>query len=260
MTATGFRPNRSYQAGATGLCVVLVLGGLLAAQTPDSGKGDADDLARGKRILERAQRAMGGAEKLVAVKDATHKLEVALEPAAGGYRMRQVSTFVVPDHIRQEQETPSGAMKFYCDGKSGWLATPQGVQTMPAAVLKLAKGVIFRQPFTLMLSDRQTSRSVRAVSDHAVKISTADGQSVLIEFDPATGLPARQLYTESGANGSPAERVEIFSDWRDTGGIKMPFKAVQLENGVKMVEVTVSEYSLNTGITAEALSQRPEKE
>jgi hypothetical protein len=244
----------------TSLCVVVVLRGLLAAQTPDLGKGDVDGLVRAKRILERAQQAMGGTEKLAAVKDATHKMEVALEPAAGGYKMSQVSTFLVPDQIRQEQETPFGSKRYYSDGNSGWLGTPQGVQSMPPEVLKRAKGVIFRQLFTLMLSGREASRSVKAVSDHAVKISTADGQSVLIEFDPATGLPARQHYTESGANGSPAERVEIFSDWRDAGGIKIPYRAVQLENGVKMLELTISEYSLNTGITALALSLRPAKE
>jgi len=248
------------QGAARALCVVVVLQGLLAAQAPDLGKGDVDGVVRGKRLLERAQQAMGGAERLAAVKDATHKMEIALEPAAGGYKMRQVSTFVAPDQIRQEQETPFGTMKFYSDGNSGWLATPQGVEAMPAGVLKLAKGVIFRQLFTLMLSAGDASRSVKAVSDHDVKISMADGQSVLVEFDPATGLPARQLYTESGATGSPAERVEIFSDWRDAGGIKMPYGAVQLENGIKMLEVTVSEYRLNTGITPQALSQRPVKE
>jgi hypothetical protein len=128
---------------------------------------------------------------------------------------------------------------------------------MPADVLRGAKGVIFRQPATLLLSGRDASRSVKAIGDNAVEISTTDGLSVRLEFDPATGLLARQFYTETSANGSPRERVEEFSDWRDVGGVKMPFKAAQRENGAKTLELIVSEYKINSGLTAEQLSRKP---
>jgi hypothetical protein len=116
------------------------------------------------------------------------------------------------------------------------MSTPQGVQPMPADVLRAAKGVIFRQTATLLLSDRDASRSVKAIGDNTVEISTADGLSVRLEFDPATGLLARHLYTETGANGSPSERVEELSDWRDVGGVKMYFKGALRENGAKMLQ------------------------
>jgi outer membrane lipoprotein-sorting protein len=216
----------------------------------------AESLARGEQILQRAQQAMGGAEKLAAVKDVIHAMKVALEPAAGGFEIKQVSLYVAPGQIRQEQDTPFGKVTVYSDGKSGWFATAKGVQPMPADILKQAQGVVFRQPSRLILSDRDPSRSVKAVRGDAVEISTADGQSVLIEFDSVTGLPARQIYTEASASG-PVERAEIFSDWRDVDGIKMPYKAVQQENGTKRLEVTVSEYRINSGISAEQLSKRP---
>src|SRR5215813_7900779 len=138
-------------------------------------------------------------------------MEVALEPAAGGFKMKQTSLFVAPDHIRFEQELPFGNVIYYSDGKAGWLSTPQGMQPIPADVLRAAKGVIFRQTATLLLSDRDTSRLVKAIGDNAVEISTTEGLSVRLEFDPATGLLARQLYTETSANGSPRERVEELS-------------------------------------------------
>ena len=40
-------------------------------------------------------------------------------------------------------------------------------------------------------------------------------------------------------------------------GIKLPFKAIQQENGMKMLEMTVSEYKINSGLTAAELSKRP---
>lgn len=239
------------------LFFVLVTGLLLAQDRAPKPVGEKDQLKQGKEILQRAQRAMGGAEKLAAVKDAMHKTEIAFEPAAGGFKMKQTSLFVAPDHIRYEQEDPSGKTIFYSDGKAGWMSIPQGVQPMPAEVLRAAKGVIFRQTATLLLSDRDTSRLVKAIGDNAVEISTTDGLSVRLEFDPATGLLARQLYTETSANGNPRERVEELSDWRDVGGVKMYFKGALRENGAKMLELIVSEWKINGGLTAEQLSRKP---
>jgi zinc protease len=220
-------------------------------------KSDAASLTRGKQLLQKAQLAMGGAEKLAAVKDATHTLELALEPAAGGFKVKQVSMYLAPGQLRQEQELPFGKVIVYSDGKTGWLSTPQGVQSMPAEVLRQVQGAIFREPTALMLSDRDASRTVNAVGDDAIEISTVDGLRVRIEFDPATGLPGRELYTEPGQNGAPAQTTDIFSDWREVAGIKLPFKEIQQENGVKMLEMTVSEHKFNSGLTAAELSKRP---
>jgi len=220
-------------------------------------KSDAASLTRGKQLLQKAQLAMGGAEKLAAVKDATHTLELALEPAAGGFKVKQVSMYLAPGQLRQEQELPFGKVIVYSDGKTGWLSTPQGVQSMPAEVLKQVQGAIFREPTALMLSDRDASRTVNAVGDDAIEISTVDGLRVRIEFDPATSLPGRELYTEPGQNGAPAQTTDIFSDWREVAGIKLPFKEIQQENGMKMLEMTVSEHKFNSGLTAAEVSKRP---
>ena len=239
------------------LFFVLVTGLLLAQDRAPKPVTEKDQLKQGKELLQRAQRALGGAEKLAAVKDAMHKMEIALEPAAGGFKVKQTSLFVAPNYIRHEQEDPSGKVIFYSDGKAGWMSTPQGVQPIPDDFLRSAKGVIFRQTATLLLSDRDASRLVKAIDDNAVEISTTDGLSVRLEFDPATGLLARQLYTETSANGSPRERVEELSNWRDVGGVKMYFKGALLENGAKMLELIVSEWKINSGLTAEQLSRKP---
>src|SRR5665213_2216652 len=201
----------------------------------ERSKADAGSLARGKQLLERAQQAMGGAEKLAAIKDATYTADIALEAAAGGIRLKLVNSYLAPDQLRQELNVPGAKIIEYSDGKSGFLSTPQGVQPMPAEALKQAQGELFREPYAVLLSDRDPSRTVNAVGENAVEISTANGGlKVKIEFDPANGLPARETYTEAGVTGAPAETTEIYSDWREVGGIKMPYKAIQLENGMKM--------------------------
>lgn len=215
-----------------------------------------ENASSGVQLLRRAQDAMGGAAQLAAVRDTMHVMEIALEPAAGGYNMKQVSRYVVPDQFRSEQETPFGRVVVYSDGKDGWISTPQGTTPLSAETLATARGVLFRQPTTLMLSDRDRSRSVRAVGIAAVEVSAADGETVRIDFDPATGLPLRQTYQTLGAGGRRVTRVETFSEWRDVDAVKLPFRAVQLEDGVKMLELVVSEYRVNTGLTAADLRQQ----
>ncbi|HEY6339927.1 MAG TPA: pitrilysin family protein [Bryobacteraceae bacterium] len=224
---------------------------------PAVAAGDAASQNRGKALLDRAAQAMGGADKLTAVRDSTQVLDLALDPAAGGMRMKQTNLFIAPATFRQEQEIqPIGKMVAYTDGKSGWLSTPQGVQNMNADILRQAQGELFRQMNALVLSSRDLSRTVNALNDHTVQISSADGQVVTLEFDPSTGLPSKQTYRQPGLGGG-AEVVESLSDWRETGGLKMPFKISMQQSGRKLGEATVSEYRFNTGLKTEDLSKKP---
>jgi hypothetical protein len=115
---------------------------------------------------------------------------------------------------------------------------------------------LFRQMGALALSGRDSSRTVNALNDHTVQISSADGQVVTLEFDPSTGLPSKQTYRQPGLGGG-VEVIESLSDWRETGGLKMPFKVSMQQNGRKLGEATVSEYRFNTGLQVEDLSKKP---
>jgi len=135
---------------------------------------------------------------------------------------------------------------------------PQGVMAMPPPVLRQVQGEIFREWFSLVLSDRDPSRTVNAVAPNVVEIATAEGENVRVEFDEVTGLPVRQIYKEAGMGGPPSEVKETYSDWREVDGIKLPFKAMIEQDGKKSGEAAVSEIKLNTGIKAEELSKKPE--
>jgi hypothetical protein len=217
---------------------------------------DAGSLAKGKQLLQRAQQAMGGAEKLAAVKDRTYVAEATVENPPG-LKIKVLNIYVAPDKVRQEQELPVGKIITYNDAKSGWLATPQGVQSMPGEILKQAQGELFRELFVVLLSDRDPSRVVNAIGENSVEISSPQGFSVKIDFDPATGLPARQTYSGEGQDGGPTTTTEIFSDWRESAGFQVPHKIVQQENGVKVLEVIVSEIKVNSGVSEPELSKRP---
>ncbi len=212
---------------------------------------------RGRNLLKRAQQAMGGADKLAAMKDFTESAEMTMSPTAGGMKMKQQIRWVAPGVLRQDQVLPIGTIIAYSDGKTGWLSMPQGLMPMPPPVLKQAQGEILRAWPTMLLSDRDPSRTVSADGQDSVRITTAGGQSVHLELD-AAGLPAHLAYSETGMGAAPSEVKETFSDWRDVDGVKLPFKVLMEQGGQKVGEVTITDIKLNTGLTPEDLSKKPE--
>jgi zinc protease len=224
---------------------------------PAAAKASPQSTAAGKQMLARMAQAMGGADKLAGIKDSTQVLETAMDASAGGLKLQQTVLYLAPNHFRQDQHLPFGTMVAYMDGKTGWLSSPQGVMMMSGEVLKQAQGESFHRIASLVVSDRDPSRTISAVDEHTVQVVSADGQTVRLEMDPGTGLPAKQIYQAPGIGGTTNEVVQTFSDWRPTAGFMMPYKSQLMQAGKKIADVTVSEYKFNSGITEAEISKKP---
>src|SRR5439155_23777493 len=129
----------------------------------DTATATPQSSAQGKQLLARMQQAMGGAEKLAAIKDGVQTLEMAMDPSSGGFKMKQTVRFLAPNHYRQEQELPFGKMIAYTNGSVGWLVSPQGGMPMTPEILTQAQGELFRRLIGLVASDRDPSRTVSAI-------------------------------------------------------------------------------------------------
>ncbi|MDQ6758855.1 MAG: insulinase family protein [Acidobacteriota bacterium] len=221
----------------------------------EATKSDSSTLDKGKQLLLRMQKALGGPEKLTSVKDADYRGTVAIQ-AGGGLKIQQHNRFLAPASLRQDIEAPFGKQSVYFDGQAGWVAGPQGAQPLPAPVVKQVRGELFRQLFSLGLSDRAADRTVNAVGESAIEISDKQGESVRIQLDPATGLPRVLTYDGAGA-ASPVKIEETYSDWRDVNGVKTPFKIVIQQDAKKFADVVIDEFKINSGLTSEVLSKKP---
>jgi zinc protease len=219
-------------------------------------QNDAASLAKGKALLVRVQRALGGADKLAAVKDLQFHADLEVFTPGATMKVKQTNSFVAPSTVRQDNELPFMKQSVYSDGTSGWLSGMQGVRNLTPPVLKQVRGEAFRQLASLALSDRDPDRTVSEVADGVLEISSKEGESVRITLDEKTGLPAKLNYQQSPAEGGSAVE-EIFSDWRDVDGLHLPFQWSVMQGGKKFAGVTVQDYKINSGLTAESLGKRP---
>ena len=220
-------------------------------------KADPVSMKRGRELLARVQQAMGGADKLASIKDSTVVAEVAIAaPQAQGMKIKQTAQWVAPDVMRQTQELPFGKIIAVWDGKAGWVQSPQGTMAMPPPVQKQVTGELFRLPFRLYLSDKDASRSISAVGENTFEVA-GSGEAVRIEVDVATGLPARISYQSIGMQGGPQQVVATYSDWREVGGLKVPYKVIIEQGGQKFAEGVVSDVKFNSGLTAEEVGKKP---
>jgi hypothetical protein len=230
--------------------IALLLAGLASGQRTESGAST---------MIRRAQESMGGAEKLGAIHDVIEIAETTFSPSAAGFKMELTSRWIVPDQLRLEMDTPFGKIVTFTDGRTGWQAGPQGTDPMGADEIKEeAQGELFRQLITLVLSDRDASRTITVAGDNAVSIASPSGQAARVEFDRATGRPARIQYRgHNAATGRPTEPTLILSEWRVTSGVLMPHRMLQEERGSWTLDTAISDYKFNSGLTKTALSKQP---
>ena len=179
------------------------------------------------------------------------------DPAAGGMQVKRDRPLDRSHLLPAGERLPAGKIAAYSDGQSGWIATPQGVRASGGAQLKQVQGDLFRLYFRLLLSDRIAGRTVNAIDDNTVEISDPDGQFARAAFDPETGLLKSVRYETVTVTGPPVPVEDNFSDFREVGGIKVPYKVTIVQGGHKFADVTVTDYQVNTGLKVEDLEKRP---
>jgi hypothetical protein len=221
-------------------------------------KADAADAEKGKELLARVQQAVGGADKLAAVKDMVEVAEFHLDPSARGTDMKRTDKWVAPSYFREDTQLPFGAISLYADGKTGWMANPKGSSPLPPEQMKPVRNKLLKLYFAMLLSDRLPGRAVSPAADGALDISDEEGDTVRLFIDGKTGLPAKVEYTTPSMGGMPATTIdETFDAFEEVNGIKAPKHISIVQDGHKYAEVTIESLKINTGLKPEDLNKKP---
>jgi zinc protease len=223
----------------------------------EAAPADAASLEKGRRLLQLVQKAVGGADKLAAVRDFTSVSTAAIQAGGSTLNANKTVRWMAPSHLRQDQEFPFGKTSSYYDGKTGWLATPQGTAPLQGPFLQQTQGDLFHIYFSLWLSDRNSNRTVNWVKNGVVEISDKQGNSLRLYIDEKTGLPLKESYQLPASGGPPSSVEEVYSGWKEVDGIRLPYKITIDREGNRMIDVNIEEIKLNSGLALEELSKQP---
>lgn len=202
-------------------------------------------IGKGRQMLARMQAAAGGVDKLAAIKDVVIEANSTL----GNMPVKQKVVMILPDKLRQEQTLPFGKVVVMFDGNAGVMIAPNapGPMPMPAEVQRQVRDEIFRNLFSLLLSDRIEGRTLNGLSDTEMEISDKEGRTVKMTLDPASGLPALLKFEMPGPQGTAAVET-VFKDWREVSGIKMPHLVEMMQGGRKAGESKYETVTINSGV------------
>ncbi len=215
------------------------------AATPES-------LEKGKSFLNKAVQAGGGWEAFKKIQNVWIKADLVQVTGMGEMTMAVEAALVYPDRSYQSITTPMGAMTMVLIGNDGWMKSPQGTMPLPEMMKKNLKENLFRDPVYLIsyatdvkyqYLGEKTFGEGKAIN----LLVTAKEGTFQLYLDTSTHLPRGVSYQTVGQQG-PINVQEVYSDYRDVDGIKLPFKMIATSDGKKISESTVKEMKANVPV------------
>ena len=206
----------------------------------------APDAPRPDVVLDKYIQALGGAERLAALKSYTAKgTSVGYGPESQSPRPVEIYA-VAPDRRATIIHTDSGDSTTVHDGSTAWFAAP----FRPVPVLELTgqdldgarlDGALgFPGGVKGALTKWRVGRPAFIDGKELVHVqgTTATGVTASLYFDPESGLLVRQLRFAESPVGRIPTQVD-YEDYRDVAGVKMPYKWTMTGiNGRDSFEIT----------------------
>ncbi len=219
----------------------------LAAATPEAA-------AKGKALLRASRAAMGGAA-LMGVKDFMVSATAVMTSPQGEISLKTESTMNLSGKMLNKIAAPMGEMSVGYDGQAAWMSMGGQTRDMPASQKGEIDSAIFRESIALLQDFEKPAYTVQALGPADVDGKPAElvavsdpqrGLQVKVYIDPANMIVMKRF--TAALMGPPAETDELYSDYHDVSGVKMPFKTVTKQGGKVRADVTVSEVKVNPAV------------
>ena len=224
---------------------------------PSAGPASPAASQQGRALIERAVAAMGGAAKVDGLTSYIEKATVVRKAPQGEIEMKMTLSLAPPDRLRAEMAAPMGTMTLVVGPSAAFMQTPQGARDLPPSARDDLAKTFVHMPVLLLRHRNDPAFKASAAGagkagETAVDLLLVEfkGETVTLGIEPGTGRVLTSEYKDEGPEGAPGTRVETFSDFRDVGGMSMPFKASSTFNGEASSTSTVDSISINAPIDA----------
>lgn len=199
-------------------------------------------------VIDNYLEAIGGRDLFAEVEDRT----TIMRGTAMGQNLTILVKQKIPAKLYQEIKVGEMKQNVYFDGERGMMIMGGNnieIEKKELEKLKVEATMnMLLDPEAYGLKISLTGvEQVDSIDCYVVKMVLPSGLRWQQYYSIETGLKLKEikeLHTEQGL----FEQESIYSDYRDVGGLKFPFKIVQ-NMGMQKVELNVSSIKLNSGIS-----------
>jgi len=201
--------------------------------------------------------ATGDEATVDAVKSLRFVASLTAMTPQGEMELKTTQIVQFPDRIRQDMQTPMGAITMVASPDDAFVSSPMGVQPLQGSrkeeLLKSGR----RMQIAILQARKSPDFSVRYAGGETIegvkcdKIAvTAGGETTVMAVDAGTGRLVRSSRQGAGPQGVPGEVVTFYSDYREASGLSLPYAAKQLFNGEELSSIHIHEIGVNEHIDA----------
>lgn len=233
--------------------VFLVFFPVLYAEEIPGQTGEKD----GKAIFQKVIAALGGQEEIAKIKNYYSEVELTYYL----YNPTRQNTFATqnyiqyPDKNRYIATTPKYTVLITADGNQGWLESPLDnnvFKPMQEKDIKAQLVPVRKDPFCIAQYMDRYGMKLQGEEEFAGKktivLSFTGPEDFNLYIDPQTYLPLGSRY-RAALIGAPEpdlqESEEIYSDYKEVNGVKIPFEIITNENGRLMIKAVTKKIEFN---------------
>ncbi len=193
-------------------------------------------------LLHKMQQALGGADKIAAIRDLDWTVRAATFDH-GGKVIGQVTKrtcWIRPNYLRLDQLGPGDTYVLYFDGTRGWEILPgsKRVVDLAGSELEFARKYLFGFKLNVWTADRAGGYTVTSPAANVIRFSV-NGYSDEITLDPRTWLPAEIL------------------EWTTVQGVRFPAHELHSHKGDGSADVRTETVKFNGGLDPRVLAAKP---
>jgi hypothetical protein len=242
-----------------------------AGEKKEAAKGDAaGDAASVAAVIDKAAEALGGKERLAAVKAATWSSKGTITIGGESAAFTATLTYQGHDRRRLEFETDFAGNPIKAvvvvNGEKAWRKLNGNVDELAGDELANERRTGWREwtPVAVVLlksppfkTEPAADADVKGNPAAAVKVTGPAGAPFTLYFDKATGLPVRQTARVTTLTGDEADEEITYADYKDFGGVKKATKVEMKHDGQKFLQSELTNFKVIDSPDAK-MFERPE--
>ncbi len=210
-----------------------------------------------KAILDKAIGAMGGEQKLSAIKALTSKSNGKISIQGTERDISNSTTTQGLTRVRTDSEVEFEGNKIHAivvlNGDKGWFKFGEMGSELEADRYANEKRVLYLQviPITIVPLKSKEFKVEMAADDKVdgkpavgIKVTGPDGKDFQLFFDKETGLPVKQVAKVLNFMGEETNQETTFGGYKDFDGIKKATKVAHKRDGEKYLNLEITEFKV----------------